>query len=155
MQSVPAASKASFSRDSAPRNVVFQSLSNCWRAGPSHAVPLSAAVTVLTTPSMLVIWFFIARPSAASCSGLAPYMLISRAPSGRARMARPSPALTTTNRPRRQSGEVEQRQEQGDAVGHERRGGNQLGQRGGVDPADLDHLAVVEAERAVVDDPVA
>ena len=42
MQSVPATSNASFSLLSALLNVVFHSLSNCWRAGPSQTVPASA-----------------------------------------------------------------------------------------------------------------
>src|SRR6476469_2647149 len=80
MQSLPATSNASFNRLSAPLNEVFQSPSNCWRAGPSHRVPANAELTALMTPSMAAFCCFIDRPRPFNCSGLAPYMLISVPP---------------------------------------------------------------------------
>src|SRR4051812_95149 len=77
MQSLPATSNASLSRLSAPLNDVFQSPSNCWRAGPSHTVPASAELTALMTPSIATFCCFIDRPRPFNCSGLAPYMDIS------------------------------------------------------------------------------
>ena len=75
-QSRPAASNAWFSRSSAVRKVVFQSASNWSRAGPTQVVPCSVVVTVLITEVMVSIWRCRLWPSAVSCSGLAPNMVM-------------------------------------------------------------------------------
>src|SRR6478736_4070325 len=95
MQSVPAASNASFSLFRAVRNVVSQSLWNCCLAGPSQTVPPSAELTVLMIVLIEAIWLFIDWPSEASCSGLAPYRLTMVLLPEHPRMARSSPALST------------------------------------------------------------
>src|SRR4051794_27465177 len=76
VQSWPAAAKASLRLFNAGTNRSCQSDSNCWRAGPTHVVPASTPLTVDITVSIEAIWFWRLRPSPASCSGSAPYMLI-------------------------------------------------------------------------------
>ena len=57
------------------RNVVFQSLSNCRVPGPPRGAA-ERGVDRADTPLMLSIWLLQVPAEAASCSGLAPYMLI-------------------------------------------------------------------------------
>src|SRR4029079_13911923 len=155
MQSLPATSKASFNRLSAPLNDVFQSPSNCWRAGPSHTVPASAELTALMTLSIATFCCFIDRPRPFSCSGFAPYMDISFFLLG-------STLLTTERHSEEPGAErspaelgAQQREQQRDAVGKELMRRAQVVEFGERHPANLGDLAVVERERSVVDDPVA